>query len=281
MKNYECNIIQDLLPNYIENLTSENTNEYIIKHLSECEQCSEIHNKLNNISNNDNVKKEQFVNYSKKFKLRFNFLKYIVIFILIIFAINIIRNIIIIENLSFKSEKYKNSTNYYSLYQQYDENDFCIIESYNYDNKYFRTMRNINKVSGEMFLAEEKYDGEKVIFYIKNSDGYEETLEQDEGTIMPVEPSSYIFEETNILTKIRNYVLCNIQSVTYNGIDCYRFTNHSHFGIGVNDEVYINKENGLLVRRTSEQSEGKYTDIQDVLFEFDKITEETINELIN
>ena len=46
MKKYECNIVQDLLPNYIEKLTSENTNEYITKHLSECEQCSNIYNKF-------------------------------------------------------------------------------------------------------------------------------------------------------------------------------------------------------------------------------------------
>ena len=56
------------MPNYIEKLTSENTNEYITKHLLECEQCSNIHNKLNNMSNNDETKNEQFINYSKKFK---------------------------------------------------------------------------------------------------------------------------------------------------------------------------------------------------------------------
>lgn len=279
MKKYECNIVQDLLPNYIEKLTSENTNEYITKHLLECEQCSNIHNKLNNMSDNDDVKKEQFVNYSKKFKIRFNLLKWIVIFILLIFIGNIIRNIIIIESLSSKGEKYKNATNYYSLYQQYDENNYCVIESYNYNNKYYRTMKNIEKVSGEIFFAEEKFDGEKVVFYSKNADGYEGTIEQDEGALMPVEPRSYLLEDNDIITKIRNYILCEIQSVTYNGIECYKFTNHSHFGLGVNDDVYINKENGLIVRRTSERLEEGYRVIQDVLFEFNTITEEKINEL--
>ena len=31
----ECKIIQDLLPNYIENLTSEETNSYIKEHLEQ------------------------------------------------------------------------------------------------------------------------------------------------------------------------------------------------------------------------------------------------------
>ena len=29
----ECKIVQDLLPNYIENLTNEETNKYIEEHL--------------------------------------------------------------------------------------------------------------------------------------------------------------------------------------------------------------------------------------------------------
>ena len=36
-----CKIIQDLFPNYIEKLTSEETNEYIENHIKECEECKE------------------------------------------------------------------------------------------------------------------------------------------------------------------------------------------------------------------------------------------------
>ena len=41
MKN--CKIVQDLLPNYIENLTSEETNTFIEEHLTECEDCKKIY----------------------------------------------------------------------------------------------------------------------------------------------------------------------------------------------------------------------------------------------
>ena len=33
----DCKIVQDLLPNYIEKLTNEETNNYIEDHLKECE----------------------------------------------------------------------------------------------------------------------------------------------------------------------------------------------------------------------------------------------------
>ena len=38
----ECKIIQDLLPNYVEKLTNEETNTYIAEHLSQCEDCKKI-----------------------------------------------------------------------------------------------------------------------------------------------------------------------------------------------------------------------------------------------
>ena len=47
MKNSkDCDIVRDLLPNYIENLTGENTNKYIENHIKECENCSQLLNKM-------------------------------------------------------------------------------------------------------------------------------------------------------------------------------------------------------------------------------------------
>ena len=41
-----CNIIQDLLPNYIENITTEETNEEVRLHLSECETCQNVYDSM-------------------------------------------------------------------------------------------------------------------------------------------------------------------------------------------------------------------------------------------
>ena len=37
-----CKIVQDLLPNYIENLTNEETNRFIEEHLKECPECQKV-----------------------------------------------------------------------------------------------------------------------------------------------------------------------------------------------------------------------------------------------
>ena len=38
----ECKIICDLLPSYIDGLTTEDTNQYIEQHLDNCKDCKEV-----------------------------------------------------------------------------------------------------------------------------------------------------------------------------------------------------------------------------------------------
>lgn len=40
MSDINCSLIKDLMPLYIDGLTSNDTNEYIKKHLSECSECN-------------------------------------------------------------------------------------------------------------------------------------------------------------------------------------------------------------------------------------------------
>ena len=37
MKNKECNLVKDLLPNYIDKVTSNETNVFIEEHLKNCD----------------------------------------------------------------------------------------------------------------------------------------------------------------------------------------------------------------------------------------------------
>jgi hypothetical protein len=42
----KCEIIRDLLPSYVEGLTSDESNKEIEKHLKDCIECSNIHNEM-------------------------------------------------------------------------------------------------------------------------------------------------------------------------------------------------------------------------------------------
>lgn len=46
MENYECNVIQDLLPLYIEQLTSPETAKLVKKHLDTCSECRELYEQM-------------------------------------------------------------------------------------------------------------------------------------------------------------------------------------------------------------------------------------------
>lgn len=81
----DCKIIQDLLPNYIEKLTNEETNKYIEEHLKSCNECKKVLNNMNKELKVNNEKRSQKeVKYIKKFSNRLKLLKSLVVIILVI-----------------------------------------------------------------------------------------------------------------------------------------------------------------------------------------------------
>ncbi len=69
-KNNECKIIQDLLPSYIDKVTDGVTNQFVEKHLSECEVCKKILKNMNEEVVLDKVNEIKEINYLKKVKRR-------------------------------------------------------------------------------------------------------------------------------------------------------------------------------------------------------------------
>lgn len=43
-----CEIVRDLLPNYMEHMTGEGTNESILEHLETCGECRDVYEQMNN-----------------------------------------------------------------------------------------------------------------------------------------------------------------------------------------------------------------------------------------
>ena len=54
----DCKIVQDLLPNHVEKLTNEETNQYIEEHLKECKECNDIKKEITKVENT--IKKLDF-----------------------------------------------------------------------------------------------------------------------------------------------------------------------------------------------------------------------------
>ncbi len=90
-----CNIIKDLLPMYVDEISSEETNNCIKEHLDRCDACKEEYYKINK-GNNFNGKSNDIESF-KKLKL-----KIILIFILfIIISIAAVSLSMICKNIQF------------------------------------------------------------------------------------------------------------------------------------------------------------------------------------
>lgn len=61
-----CEIIQDLLPSYIDRLTSDYTRDCINDHLNECSKCQKLYNQMTFEIENKNIK-ERKLNHFKSF----------------------------------------------------------------------------------------------------------------------------------------------------------------------------------------------------------------------
>lgn len=78
MDRNECKIIQDLLPNYIENLTSAESNEFIKSHLTDCRECKKSLDIMKKEIAIDNKKASKQIDYLKRYKRKMAILKTVI-----------------------------------------------------------------------------------------------------------------------------------------------------------------------------------------------------------
>ncbi len=101
MKQVDCDIIKDLLPNYIDKLTNESTNKFIEEHLKTCKQCKSMLENVNadistELLNNQNEQIDYLKGYRKN-KI-FSVIIAVLITILVIFDIFIIGSKFLLNN---------------------------------------------------------------------------------------------------------------------------------------------------------------------------------------
>ena len=65
MNSFECELVNDLLPGYIDKKTSNETNRFIEEHIKSCEDCRELYEAMVD----EVVVENQPVPYKKKFRI--------------------------------------------------------------------------------------------------------------------------------------------------------------------------------------------------------------------
>ena len=63
-----CSVVKELMPNYIDGLTSEETSEDIKRHLADCKNCCAVYEYLRSSDRYDDVEKKKDMNLVKDLK---------------------------------------------------------------------------------------------------------------------------------------------------------------------------------------------------------------------
>ena len=230
----DCKIVQDLLPNYIENLTSQETNNYIKEHLEQCNECNKIfENMKKKLEPTNEIIDKREINYIKKYSSKLKILRNALIIIIILFVIIVGRKIIILTDLQNKAEKMKNIDNYYAKVETYQNGNANIIESYYKNGK---TLMKIEKYPEEYGVKWQMYTSGEETFSLYDNGTTKICRKGGEIFINPVSFTSNFF-----LVNVYNAIFSSINKVNLNGKECYIVRDQD-------TEKFIDKDTGIAIK---------------------------------
>lgn len=237
MNKKDCKIIQDLLPNYVEGLTNDETNKFVEEHLKECKECNEMFSNMKKEFYKKESEEKENVNFLKKHKKQIKRLKLILLIILAIFIIVIGRRTIIMMQLSSRASESSASDNYYAKLYSYRADSLTITESYNKGEDYLTTITRF--VDGK-----ENY---KMTFYKKGEENLIVSQVEDKKYLLDAEitlggkisPVTDVQDE--FLSNLMYSLIVGINSTYCNGREAYLIEGSSY-------ERYIDKETGFAIR---------------------------------
>ena len=107
----DCKIVRDILPNYIEKLTSEVTNEFVEKHIAGCRECRKAIQNMTGEVELEEFNQEEEINYLKRLNRKVKMKIAVVSLIVIIIASSVSiyvynKNKMQINNYTFMKAEY-------------------------------------------------------------------------------------------------------------------------------------------------------------------------------
>lgn len=246
----KCKIIIDLLPNYIENLTSEDTNKFIEEHLNNCEECKKVYTEMKSDIKED-LENTEIVKKIKTYKRKTLAIKLIVLVILICILFPIIKTLAfkyyVVSNALEKNTDYDIGDNYrIEEYIESIERDKYHISTYYLEGK-------MKKIYGDKLL--EYYDGKDHYYFNDDQKTYyvERNVPLNDNLNIDIK----IFEnpslEDNFISKIK-FILDKDVIIKKNG-----FRDQEYYYIAeksdVFPQIYFDKNTFFAQRIVNEKGE--------------------------
>lgn len=266
MKNKECNLVKDLLPNYIDKVTSNETNVFIEEHLKNCDECRESFKNMSeeikvDYKNNENKK----INIFKKVNNKIKLLKTIIFVIIFLFIVIFIRKVAIlykVENMAIKAD-YKN---YSKIRVETTENCTIKKEYYQHNDNFVAITTRIDE-EGVEEMIEYQLNGIKDRRSFKNKVENKD-VNKDKNSIR--EDVRYQFLNKSFWGNIGVASIDSIKSVELGHKDCYLLVGDDYLN-------FIDKETGLTIKDVNFHNNF----VIDYKYTFGDVTNEKIENLIN
>lgn len=274
----DCKIVQDLLPNYIEKLTSKETNAYIEEHINGCKECQKILDAMQkDIQLQEKKLEKKKVKYIKKYNHKLRILKTILLSIILIFIVLFVafpgRNTVIIESLEDKFEVYEQqANNVYIKALEYDDSNLQLTyENYYKDNM---TKYVLTNLEADIKVTQYVYPNE-----------IKEFIEEPEGKRLNIEPRknaelpalmNYFYNDSLIGTFFMSMDY-KITTGDVNGKECYVFS-RKYVKPETKIDIYIEKDTGLVLQSAQIEPTKGDIDLTQYEYSFGTVTDEDIQE---
>ncbi len=288
----ECKIIQDLLPNYIEGLTNEETNKYIEKHLNECIECKNIwENMQKNLDVKTNEKEKKTIKILKKYNNKMLFFKIIFILFLVIIILlgeNVIRKYTILKQIANKADETININNYHKRVYWYDKDRTSIVDYYGLNDKRKMVRREMSSQGTKVVtiygtkISEDESGNKQYNCNVYTVDGETKTVGLNKTIGMGVDPQNPIeISKSSTLSLLFMASRVSIKNDIYNGEKCFFIsTNSSNVAFNfLSNAEFISKNTGLTINSMSyevevEDGENTRWPASDYEYEFNNVSED-------
>ncbi len=168
----ECEIVKDLIPNYVEDLISKDTREFMENHISSCNNCKKILEEIKKEKNTEEKKESKIekgqIDYLKKYNRKLNILK--VVAGILIAIILVIWSFALVKYINYRKDYKIGEYNHSIIEQSYNKiqeiknsNNYIYIHSWSGTNT--PTYKSIEYYKDGK-SKEENYDGHDEIIYI-------------------------------------------------------------------------------------------------------------------
>lgn len=251
MTNQNCKIVQDLLPSYIDKLTSSETNNYIEQHLRECKECQKCLLVMKKGLETEHLKDVKQIDYLKKYKNKMRLLKLIsalVVVCLVLFTgIKVYKWQVLLKI-------YKHNVNYelgtnYKLTQR-DGSTGIITEKY-----YKNGIRLVKRSDGIIIWenSKEKY------FIDENKKAYIE-LQKDEPPVLDFDTTATIGVSQILNETISKSELLLLTLKNTIDIHVEEYGKHKCIVLLLNNEkIWIDKESLFILRDDFEGKSNEFS----------------------